>query len=72
VSAARELRVEPLLVSSGNCVAVIGQSWRWARDHGASLGAPIHRVGGKLFIDAAPFREAVRRVANDDGDELGR
>jgi hypothetical protein len=65
------VRVEPILVSSGNCEAVVGQSWRWVRDNAAFLGVPIHRVGGKRFVEAAELLAAVRRctvVAANDGD----
>ncbi|HEX4336354.1 MAG TPA: hypothetical protein VH062_10605 [Polyangiaceae bacterium] len=68
-----ELRVRPILVSSGNCAAVVGQSWRWVRDNASLLGVTIHRVRGKSFVEADALLAGIRRTASvaNDGDDVG-
>lgn len=58
-----ELPAVPLLISSRNAEAVIGQTWRWLRDHAADLGLEILTVDGKRFIDAAAALDAIKRRA---------
>ena len=56
----RPAAVAPLLLSSDNAVAAVGQSWRWCRDQARALGVPVIEAGRKSFIDAARFIEALR------------
>lgn len=50
-------------ISSRNAEAVVGQSWRWCRDHAKAWGVEILRVDGKSFIEAARFCAALAEHA---------
>lgn len=54
--------VRPLLVGPANCVAALGVSWRWLRDHAPALGLTIIGVDGKRFLDAEEAKAAIARA----------
>ena len=55
--------VAPLTIGPKNAALVTGQSWRWVRDTAKRLGVPVHRTGGKPWLEPAQWLEAVRADA---------
>lgn len=52
-----------------NAEAVVGQSWRWCRDHARAWGVPVLRVDAKPLIPVDQFLAALQNHARSDGDE---
>lgn len=49
-----------LLISTGNAMAVVGQSYRWVRDRAPQLGVAVLRDGKKSFVEAEAFLSALK------------
>jgi hypothetical protein len=57
-------QVEPLTISSANCLAVTGMSWAWVTRFARSHGVPVWRVGTrKQLVPGAPLAAAMARAA---------
>jgi hypothetical protein len=50
-------------LSVRNCEAVIGQGWRWAKEHAIEWGVPIITIDRKRFIDADQFLAAMAKAS---------
>jgi imidazolonepropionase-like amidohydrolase len=51
------VKVRPVLVSSKNCEALIGQSWRWVRDYAKAGGQVLFGTDVGYMTDYDPAEE---------------